>query len=288
MEGELIMNRIRISLDNMRFEKKPTSKQAAVISSRIAEKITVLTDENDMAKFISIVGCGGCTFSPATFVNGIRRKENFEQMQMLVLDFDGTISYQDVLSRADDYELPILAIYETFTSNKQDRFRVLFLNDTSITDIESAKIIKNALLMMFPEADKTDSDIAKMYYGGKKVLYFNPIIETIDLETVLRNMSCYLVDKYGSTHYKKYIRKYAESNKIRLNKKGDLDIIEIKDVTDGIKNGKNSPSTIIYSKSNGDFLPSNYYQLYLTSQDTYPCSVDKKQPKTIKYTGHMK
>lgn len=281
-KGVMVMNKIKISLDKQRFQVKPTDKHAAAISKRIAKQVQELHSTDDIAKFVSLVGNQGCTFSPATFVNGIRRREHFEQIQILVLDFDGGISYEEVMERADKYQLPVLAVYETFTSKNKNRFRVLFINNASITNIISAKILKNALMMIFPETDKTDSDVVKMYYGGKKVLYFNQLIKTIDMEKVLRNMTCYLRDRYGTTHYKRYIKKLAESNGIRLNKNGYLDISEIRENIGDIKVGKISPSTIIYSTSNGDFLPLNYYQLHLVDDGTNSCSLDQKQSQNHK------
>lgn len=57
-----------------------------------------------------------------------------------------------------------------------------FLNDVPITDKRAAKIYKSALMEIFPESDRTDSDIPKMYYGGKEVLYFAPFVPMINME----------------------------------------------------------------------------------------------------------
>lgn len=75
------------------------------------------------------------------------------------------------------------------------------MNDVPITDQRAAKIYKGALMEIFSESDHTDSDILKMYYGGKEVLYFDPSVPMISMESALRNMTYYLKDKYGSTHF---------------------------------------------------------------------------------------
>ena len=83
----------------------------------------------------------------------------------------------------------------------------------------AANIQKNALMTIFPESDKTDNDISKMYYGGKGLLYYDKSLPTIDIESTLRNMTYYLKNEHGATHFKEHIKKFAKKNNIRLNKK---------------------------------------------------------------------
>ena len=275
------MNEIMVSLDCCQFQSKPTKEEAAIISSRIGGKIEVLDCPASMYSFLSNIGMYGHTFSPATFSKGSKKIENFEQMQILVLDFDGTISYKDVCDRANQYKLPLLSVYETFSSENKNRFRVLFLNDVSITDKMAAKIYKSALMTIFPEADRTDSDISKMYYGGKNLIYLDKSMPTINMESTLRNMTYYLKNKYGSTHYKRYVKEFAKKHGIRLNKKGLLDISTTENPTEtrGTSDfGKNSPNAIIFYKDNGEFLPNTYYQIHLETDCTHT-SVKENYPK---------
>lgn len=279
------MDEIKISLDKKEYHSKPGSDDAAKISSRIGNCITKLENSGDVEKFIKNVGQHGCTFAPATFRNGSKKIDDFEQIQMLVLDFDGGISFEDAFKRAEEYELPVLSAYDTLSSKDHDRFRIIFLNDIPITDKRAAKIYKSALMEIFPEADKTDSDISKMYYGGKELLYFDDSIPTIDMESTLAHMTYYLKNKRGDTHYKRELKKFAKKHGIRLNKKGLLDISVIDDVTEftgtsGV--GKNSQSPIIFYKSNGEFLPRSCYQIHL-EDDCTRSSVGMKHPKGHNY-----
>jgi len=270
-KGVEIMHEIKVSFDKEEYHSKPTSNDAAKINCRIGNYITKLEDSADVEKFIKNVGQHGCTFAPATFRNGSKKIDDFEQMQMLVLDFDGGISYKDICNRAKQYELPVLSMYDTLSSKGHDRFRVMFLNDVPITDKRAAKIYKSALLEIFPEADHSDSDISKMYYGGKEVLYFDSSIPMINMEATLRNMTYYLKNKDGPTHYKRSIKRFAGKHGIRLNKKGLLDISAIDDATElaGTSDvGKNSQNPIIFYKSNGEFLPRSCYQIHLENECT--------------------
>ncbi|MDE7432421.1 MAG: DEAD/DEAH box helicase family protein [Lachnospiraceae bacterium] len=265
------MNEIKISLDNKRYDSKPVSSEAARINKRIGKGMEILDSSDKVCSFVKEVGQNGRTFSPATFLNGSKKIDNFEQMQMFVLDFDGGISYEAVCDRAKQYELPVLAAYDTFSSKNHDRFRVIFLNDTPIDDIKAAKIYKSALMQIFPESDKTDSDISKMYYGGKQLLYLDESLPTIDMESTLRNMTYYYKNEHGDTHYKSYIRRFARQHGIRLNKKGLLDISAVDGVTELMGtsvDGKNSQNPIIFYKSNGEFLPRSCFQIHLEGECT--------------------
>ncbi len=126
------MDKIRISLDDKKFKTKPSGDEARHISNRIAGSVKVL-DLKDLRKAAFSIGQDGCTFCPAIFKNGKRNKDNFEQQQLIALDFDNKGSerkllFEEIKERADNYGLPLLFAYETFSSTNNDRFRVVFLN----------------------------------------------------------------------------------------------------------------------------------------------------------------
>lgn len=269
---------VRVSLDKKGYSAKPTGIEPGIINNRIGKSIVILNNDN-IESFVRNVSQNGYTFSPATFLNGKKRKENFEQMQMFVLDFDGGISFESVCDRARKYELPILFAYDTFTSHDHDRFRIVFLNDVPVFDKMAANIQKSALMTIFPEADRADSDISKMYYGGKELLYFDRSLPTIDMESTLRNMTYYLKNEHGPTHYKEHIKRFAKKHGIRLNKKGLLDISDVENPTELLGTssvGKNSPDTIIFYKYNGEFLPNSCYSIQLQDGCTSH-SVEKRE-----------
>jgi len=248
------VNNLKISLDHAQYKSKPKHEEIAEISKRLGAQIKNLR-RSDLLQHLVCIGAKGQTFCPATFTNGKRKSENFEQMRLFVLDFDEGISLDEVRTRAESYELPILCIYETFSSAKENKFRVIFINETSITDIRVAQIIQNALMMIFPEADRNCKNVIQMYFGGKELLYLNEFILTteeipnINLEILIRNMTLYLKDKYGTKHYKRKVYEFAKTNNIRLNNKNLLDILVIENAENigNNDNGKNLPnsSTIV-------------------------------------------
>jgi len=111
------MSEIKICLDYVGYTNKEYIEPSQV-ANRIARKESIqhLSDDN-FFKFASDVGLKGHTFCPATFKNDKKNKENFEQMQIFPLDFDGKtkqISFNEVKERAERYRLPIKFAYKTF------------------------------------------------------------------------------------------------------------------------------------------------------------------------------
>ena len=112
-----------------------------------------------MRRFVEQVGVQGHTFCPATFSGGQRKQVSFQQQQFITLDFDNkdskkTITFDDVKSRAEYYDLPILFSYNSMTSKPEHpKFRVVFLNDISIPDRPVAAAMQMVMGNIFPEAD---------------------------------------------------------------------------------------------------------------------------------------
>ena len=109
------MNEFKVSFDIFRYSSKPKGYDVSLIKERIANNVRH-TDKSNIKSFVQLVGSNGCTFCPATFKHGTVGIDYFEQMQILALDFDKGISFEAVKDRADQYNLPILFAYDTFSS----------------------------------------------------------------------------------------------------------------------------------------------------------------------------
>lgn len=290
------MNTIKISYDQQSFQLKPSGGEIGSISNRIARSVQEL-DRDELQRVVTKIGSRGCTFSPATFKNGKRSKDNFEQQQLFALDFDNKnpktkLTFDEVRDRAGYYELPVLFAYDTFSSKEHDKFRVVFLNDAPVTDRRVAEAVQLAMGKIFPEADPSCyKDVSKLYFGGKEVLYYDEKLPEINIESVFRNYTTCMKMRYGGNHYKEHIAKFSEETGIALNQNGMLDITapdhlpETDDPTedDGatqyIRNGKNSPTAIIYSqkefniKEDGEIFPNKYYLIKFNSESTRSSSV---------------
>jgi len=278
------MYNINVCLDSVGYKSKPTGNEIGHINNRIGKSSSELNCPSSFRAFAYNVGQNGHTFSPSTFSGGTRNEKNFEQMQLLVLDFDGGISYEKVKARAKQYNLPIVFSYETFTSeDDNEKFRVVFISDVPIQDKKGAKILKYALMEIFPETDKHDSDVSRMYFGGTKVIDYNSKLPTVSPDSIFRSMTHYLLDDRKANHYKDHIKKFAKKHGIKLTKRGLLDVSvnEMPTESDGkLKNRKFVPSAIIMKdKLNGENFPNIYYQINLDDGVTNNTTVEEKQPK---------
>ena len=289
------MNEIKVSLDNEGFWLKPTEKDVPRISQRIGRNVKELCPA-DIRKFAEKVGIDGHTFCPATFKNGMRNKENFEQQQFFALDFDNKnpdkkVSFQEIKEKADLYELPVLFAYNTLSSKDHDKFRVVFLNDVAVPDRKVAEAMQRAMGDMFPEADPSCyNDVSKMYFGGKELLYYDSDLRRINIEALFRNHTYSYKERYGLNHYKEKIARFSKDTGIRLNDTGLLDITisedptEVHGVNQSDKNGKNSPNTIIYKTNvtniiaNGEIFPKKYY--IINFNDDSRCTREPSVSKT--------
>ena len=221
---------IRLCFDQIAFPIKPTDTDIKSISMRIGGCPYPISTPDELRFFTEQVGAHGCTFCPATFKNNTRRKDSFEQQQIIALDFDNrdpstSVSLDEVRSRASKYDLKIVAAYDTFSSKDHDKFRVLFINDAAITDVRVMEAVQLALGYIFPEADPTCiKDVSKMYFGGKKLIYYNGTIPVINVETVFRSLTYYFEDQYNN-HYREKLKKFSTLSGIALNSKGLLDVL---------------------------------------------------------------
>ena len=257
------MKIIRISFDHRGYKSKPEDYEIGNISIRVGNN-PILVDHNNVRKIINAIATKGHAFAPATFYEGLRKKDSFKQTQLFALDFDETLAFDKAIDRAKQYELPILFAYETLSSTNQNRFRIVFLNDISINKIKVAEIMQLALMTIYPEADKKCKDVSRMYFGGKSLLYYDESYSFITIESLFRNMTLYLKDQYGFTHYRRKVAEFARITGIRLNEKGLLDVSIIDNFAEDYgnnQNGKNLPISSIILSTNVRKLPNESYQI---------------------------
>ena len=285
------MDKIKLSLDRESFWEKPQKDDIPKINSRIGKSIKALTPSaEDIREFAENVGVGGHTFCPASFKDGCRKKDNFEQQQFFALDFDNKgdrkVTFEEVQKRAKQYDLPILFAYDTFSSTEHDKFRVVFLNDASISNRKVVKAMQLGMGKMFPEADSSCyKDESKMYFGGKELIYYDNKIPTTNVESIFRSLSYYFKKTYHDKHYKEKIKIFSKKTGISLNKNGLLDVTVVDNLTEegtgttnnkNNENGGNAPSPIIVYPNiivgNGA-IPPNSYKINLINECTSNGSV---------------
>ena len=112
----------------------------------------------------------------------------------------------------------------------------MFLNDAPIDDRRVAEAVQMAIGEMFPEADSSCyKDVSKLYFGGKGIIYYDDKIPQINIESVFRNYTYCMKEKYKPNHYKDYIARFANETGIALNENRLLDV-EVTDYLPGTDN----------------------------------------------------
>jgi hypothetical protein len=225
------MTEFKVSLDCGSYTSKPNLCEVVSISDRIADQIKTFNNDN-IKTFVRQIAKEGHTFCSATFKSSAddfektrKKKESFDQLQLLALDFDKGISFSEVKNRAEHYDLPILFAYYTFTSRDHDKFRVVFLNDFPVTNIKAAELMLKSLVTIFSESDPNSKSPVQMHYRSNKELsYFDESLPTIDIESLIRNATNYLEDKHGTKHYRQHVEKLAKDTGVALNDKKLLDV----------------------------------------------------------------
>lgn len=163
--------KISVNMDTIGYTAKPEGIMG-YINTRVANNIV----EIPLDDFADQVGNRGKAFTRA-LVNGARRKENFVQQKILVLDFDQDekheISYEEFCDRCSEYNIPFAFTYKTFSydgRNKYFKFRAVFVMNILITDVRFAEAVNILFQKLFPESDKACVDIPRIFYGGKGII----------------------------------------------------------------------------------------------------------------------
>ena len=204
---------INVRIDNKGFICKPDNNEASKISCRLSN---VAAEKIAFDEFCELVGSEGHSFCVSEF-NGSRKAENFAYQQIFALDFDNTdvaVSYSQISELAESYNLPIALAYETFSSTDEDKFRIVFVNDSPVEDIKVVGLVMDALMCIFKGCDIKCKDVSRLFYGGKKILTKSETYMSI--ESLMMEFPRFLKDKYGENHYKKQLEKFAIEHGVEL------------------------------------------------------------------------
>ncbi|MDD6082566.1 MAG: hypothetical protein PUB89_06965 [Oscillospiraceae bacterium] len=160
---------IQLHLDTKEFTKKPKT-EAGDISKRIAKNITQIT-VSDLA---DAVGNHGRSFTPVVFEGGRRLNSNFHSQIVFGVDFDHGWTIEKFFERTKLYGIEPAFVYQTFGySETEEKFRAVFIHESTIYDPIAACILRFLLIQLFEDSDERCIDAARMFYGGKKLVYLN-------------------------------------------------------------------------------------------------------------------
>lgn len=164
---------IAVSLDGHCFNSKPAQNDIVGISDRLpSSKVTLPLAEIAQA----LVLPSGRSFCPAHFksdASGVRSRSNecWSGQTLFALDFDGGLTLEDALARAADYRVRFAFAYTTFSASAEEKFRAVFVHSCEVTDLRVRKVVQQGLMMVFPEADASCKDPARIFFGGKALIH---------------------------------------------------------------------------------------------------------------------
>lgn len=200
--------KVKVSLDNKPYEKKPSGWEIPQIKKRTAG----YWQEIELEELADLNGNKGYAVIPAHLAGGMKT-DNCVAMQLLVLDFDGGSTFAQIKSKCDDAGLKISYAYHTFSSSDaQEKFRLVFVCEEVIEDL---LIIKTALRMLhkiFPKCDASCKNPDRMFYGGKELVYMDPAARMALVQLFSPLMEALDVGK----HFAENLRRFASEAGISL------------------------------------------------------------------------
>lgn len=152
----------QLTINPRKVSTKPTVEQAKYVSRQLTS-VTGLTI-NDFSKYIappySYTWTGG-------IFDGTRANSTWREQSIFALDFDNTISIDDVLTRCESCNLNPQLWYKTFSAREVPRnFRIVFFISEPISEKKMHQFIMDTLLKIFPEADRQCKDASRYFFGG--------------------------------------------------------------------------------------------------------------------------
>lgn len=157
---------MKLTTSTINLTKKPKGKEAGLVKVSLTHQVDY--NFEDLCKMVE-TNAFNCSLATGP------KSEDWVEQSIFGLDFDSGLTISDLMKRCKRYEIVPNIIYNTFSSINNNKFRVLFLIDSPITDIFYTKSIINGLMSIFPEADTSCKDVCRMYYPGGEgsIIYLN-------------------------------------------------------------------------------------------------------------------
>ena len=157
--------KVFVSLDKNSYSKKPNN------IVRVKYSAVEGWQEIELRKLANLVGNQGHAMIPGHLVGGIGAKD-CKAMQLFALDFDHGSSFQEIKRKCDSLGFPIAFAYHTYSSSeKEERFRVVFAHESLIEDEFVIKVVLAMLHKIFPESDSACKNSDRLFLGGKELIY---------------------------------------------------------------------------------------------------------------------
>ena len=192
-------NNIKCMYFNHRFTEKPQGKQCGWVQKSLTQ--ADITIENLADALVN-----GASFKPAVLVGG-NKAENWYQQQLFGLDFDDGIRIEEAYNKVISLGITPCFMYTTFSHKEEHhKFRVIFCNDTVITDGNIRDRLQATLMGVIGGIDEVCFNRDRLFFGGKGQVVLHPDYEArINAESI--------IEKYWNDDYEQYISNAKPKNK---------------------------------------------------------------------------
>lgn len=196
--------KLKLYVHNEGFKVKPEGKKIGFISTDIINHEVEVTVQ-ELAKQVGELG----KTTVLALMNGKRNKENMVEQQVIMIDFDNTklvkvngknekfvtegseyTSIQDVLNN-EFVKNNASFIYKTLSYKENwEKFRVVFVLDRKLTNLDEVYNVYEYLFTIFPNADVACKDSSRIFFGGTETIEINfeNNLETESIPFVLKKV----------------------------------------------------------------------------------------------------
>ena len=203
-------NDIKCMYFNHRFKDKPQGKQCGWVQKSLTQ--VNITIENLADALVH-----GASFKPGVLAGG-NKAENWIEQQLFGLDFDDGIRIEEAYNKVISLGITPCFMYTTFSHKEEHhKFRMIFCNDTVITDGNIRDKLQATLMGTIGGIDEVCFNRDRLFFGGKGHTVLYPDYDTrINAESI--------IEKYWNAEFEQYISNAKPKSKKK------------KDSTAGIKN----------------------------------------------------
>lgn len=207
-------NKIKCMYFDHRFTEKPQGKQCGWVQKSLTQ--TDIMIENLAGALVR-----GASFKPGVLVGG-NKAENWYQQQLFGLDFDDGIRIEEAYNKVKTLGITPCFMYTTFSHKEEHhKFRMIFCNDTVITDGSIRDRLQATLMGAIGGIDEVCFNRDRLFFGGKGQVVLHPDYEArINAESI--------IDKYWNDDYEQYISNAKPKSK----KKSTAAVVKSKDKSD--------------------------------------------------------
>ena len=184
-------NNIKCMYFNHKFTEKPQGKQCGWVQKSLTQ--ADITIENLADALVN-----GASFKPGVLVGG-NKAENWYQQQLFGLDFDDGIRIEEAYNKVISLGITPCFMYTTFSHKEEHhKFRMIFCNDTVITDGNIRDRLQATLMGVIGGIDEVCFNRDRLFFGGKGQVVLHPDYEArINAESI--------IEKYWNDDYEQYI-----------------------------------------------------------------------------------